>query len=78
MTRKMWSHRTLILIVTIGAAACIVALLSIGLTAQEPVASAALGQEWQCSRVAFVLTTCTKTEHVESAAAQLRKQANAR
>jgi len=74
MTHRPWSHKTLTLIAAFGAVACVVALLSIGLSAHEPVASAALGPEWQCSRVAYVLTTCTRTEHVESAAARLHKE----
>ena len=36
--------------------ACVVALLSVNLTSPT---SAALGADWQCSRFALVLTTCT-------------------
>jgi hypothetical protein len=71
MTHGPWSYKSLTLI---GAVACVVVLLSIGLTAHVPVASTALGPEWQCSRVAFVLTTCTRNEHVGSASARLRKE----
>jgi hypothetical protein len=74
MTHKLWSRKTLMLITAIGAAACVVALLSIGLTAHEPVTNTALGPEWQCNRLAFVLTTCSRTEHLESASARLRKE----
>jgi hypothetical protein len=74
MTSRLWSRKALTLITAIGTAACVVALLSIGLTAHEPVASAALGPEWQCSRIAFVLTTCTRTDPVESVSARLRKE----
>lgn len=74
MPPKLWSRKALMLITAISAAACVVALLSIGLTAQEPVASTALGPEWQCSRFAFVLTTCSRTEHLESTSARLRKE----
>ena len=65
MTPKLWSCKALMLITVIGATACVVALLSIGLTAHEPVTSTALGPEWQCSRFAFVLTTCSRAEHLE-------------
>ena len=74
MTPKLWSCKALMLITVIGATACVVALLSIGLTAHEPVTSTALGPEWQCSRFAFVLTTCSRAEHLESASARLRKE----
>jgi hypothetical protein len=74
MTHKPWSRKAMTLTAAIGAAASIVALLSIGLTAHEPVASAALGPEWQCNRLAFVLTSCTRIEPAESVSARLRKE----
>jgi hypothetical protein len=48
--------------------------LSVGLASPEPVASAALGPE-RCSRIAFVLTTCTRIEQAERAALRVRKEA---
>ena len=42
MTHKPWSRKALMLITAIGAAACVVALLSIGLTAHESITSTAL------------------------------------
>ena len=57
MIPKLWSRKALMLITVIGATACVVALLSIGLTAHVFITSTALGPEWQCSRFAFVLNT---------------------
>ncbi|MGY3445099.1 hypothetical protein [Bradyrhizobium sp. USDA 4473] len=37
--------------------ACMVVVLAI-IAAPRPVSSAALGSQWQCSKAAFVLTTC--------------------
>ncbi|MHC2334172.1 hypothetical protein [Bradyrhizobium sp. USDA 4454] len=37
--------------------ACVVVALTI-VAAPRPVSSAALGSDWQCSKAAFVLTTC--------------------
>jgi hypothetical protein len=33
----------------------------------EPAAGASLGTQWQCSRTAWILTSCTKAGHTESA-----------
>ena len=74
MIPKLWSRKALMLITVIGATACVVALLSIGLTAHESITSTVLGPEWQCSRFAFVLTTCSRAEHLELASARLRKE----
>jgi len=55
MISPTWTRKARKLVVVnllIGAAALL------GLAAHEPVSSAALGSEWQCSRAAFVLTTC--------------------
>lgn len=74
MSQAVLSRRVLRLIAAIGAAACVLALLSIGLSAPEPVDNTELGPEWQCGRFAFVLTTCTRIEHFESASVRLRKE----
>ncbi|MFB9265549.1 hypothetical protein ACFFWD_20740 [Bradyrhizobium erythrophlei] len=52
--------------------ACLVAFVSFGLASPEPVSSAALGPEWQCSRLAFVFTTCTRIGAAEPAAFRVR------
>lgn len=55
MISPTWARKARKLVIVnllIGAAALL------GLAAHEPVSSAALGSEWQCSRAAFVLTTC--------------------
>ncbi|MCC8974434.1 hypothetical protein [Bradyrhizobium brasilense] len=41
--------------------ACMVVVLAI-VAAPRPVSSAALGSEWQCSKTAFVLTTCRQAD----------------
>ncbi|HBY25649.1 MAG TPA: hypothetical protein DEH75_03700 [Bradyrhizobium sp.] len=42
-----------------------VAYVSLTLASPEQVSSAGLGPGWQCSRVAFVLTTCTRAGEAE-------------
>jgi len=39
----------------------------------EPAASAALGPDWQCSRLAFVFTTCSRARRSQAMAIRLAK-----
>jgi hypothetical protein len=50
------THKVAVLIAAWAMFACVAALLSVNLTSPT---SAALGADWQCSRFALVLTTCT-------------------
>jgi hypothetical protein len=50
------THKGAVLIAAYVMFACVAALLSVNLTSPT---SAALGADWQCSRFALVLTTCT-------------------
>ena len=60
MTRNWCTPRNLVFVATIVSLACIAAFVVIGVAYPEPVSSAALGPDWQCSRLAFVWTTCTR------------------
>jgi len=73
MTSHIWTRKGLMLSVAIVTLAAIAAALSIGLAYPEPVSSAALGPDWQCTRLAFVLTTCRRMVGAESASAGVRK-----
>jgi hypothetical protein len=71
MLHRLWTSKGIALA---GALAVAGTVLSVGLASPEPVASAALGPEWQCSRIAFVLTTCTRIEQAGRAAPRVRKE----
>ena len=51
------------------------ALLSIALASPEQISSAALGPEWQCTRTAFVWTSCSRISHIDSVVQSARKDA---
>jgi hypothetical protein len=59
-------------------AACVVvtllvamsAAVAMGLSYSEPVSSGALGPDWQCARLAFVFTSCTRVVRLKTAAAE--------
>ena len=74
MIHRLWTWKGIALVGALAAAGCVVTVLSVGLASPEPVASAALGPEWQCNRIAFVLTTCTRIAQAERAALRVRKQ----
>ncbi len=51
----------------------VVALLSINqMSPPNPNSSAALGVDWQCSRSAFVFTTCIPSRDIETASIRPR------
>ena len=75
MMSKLWSGKGAALAAAGAAGAVLVAYLSLTLASPEPVSSAALGPAWQCSRVAFVLTTCTRVSGAASRAIPARAKA---
>src|SRR5712664_497033 len=68
MARNWWTAKNLVFVVAIVSLACVAAVVAIGLVYPEPVSSAALGPDWQCSRLAFVWTTCTRLKQARAAA----------
>jgi len=60
MARNWWTAKNLVFVAAIVSLACVAAVFAVGLAHPEPVSSAALGPDWQCSRLAFVWTTCTR------------------
>ena len=74
MPRNGWTARNLFFFVAIVSLACVAAFVAIGLVYPEPVSSAALGPDWQCSRLAFVWTTCTRLKSTKLASARPAKE----
>ncbi|PAY05463.1 hypothetical protein CK489_29215 [Bradyrhizobium sp. UFLA03-84] len=65
MISKLWSGKGAALAAAGAAGAVLIAYGSLTLASPEQVSSAGLGPGWQCSRVAFVLTTCTRADEPE-------------
>ncbi len=59
MPHDWWTRKNLILAAAVIALAFIGCIV-IGVSYPEPAASAALGPDWHCSRLAFVFTTCSR------------------
>jgi hypothetical protein len=72
MISKLWSRKGAVLAAAVVISACLAALVSSGLPSPEPVSSAALGPDWECSRVAFLFTSCTRTAVAGNRAIRVR------
>jgi adenine-specific DNA methylase len=72
MLHTWWTRKNL----TLVAAVIVLALTGffmIGASDPEPAASAALGPEWQCSRLAFVFTSCSRVRDSRLTTVRLAK-----
>jgi len=77
MIPSLWTRKGVVLIAAAVMVACVAALLSINLGSPDPISSAALGADWQCSRVALVLTTCTPVRDAATSSIRVRKDSAA-
>jgi hypothetical protein len=68
-----WWTKSLVLAAAAIVLTCAFGLAAFGLSTPEPLASAALGPDWQCSRLVFVFTTCSRIKHSQSAAMRIAK-----
>ena len=74
MIGDSWTFKGLALIAAVALVGCIVAALAVGLAAPEPIPNAALGPDWQCTRFAFVFTSCSRVQPAASAPVRPRKE----
>ena len=58
-----------------SALASAIGVFATGVSYPEPVARATLGPDWQCSRLAFVFTTCSRAKHTEAMSVRVAKNA---
>ena len=69
-----WTGKQLALTAGVVSLVCVAALLvMIGLAYPDPIISGVLGPDWQCSRLAFVFTTCSRVPRAETVSARVRK-----
>jgi hypothetical protein len=72
MPHDWWTRKNL----TLFAAVLMLAFtgfIMLGVSHPEPAASAALGADWHCSRLAFVFTTCSRVRDSRLMAVQFAK-----
>lgn len=74
MTRYGWTPKNLVFVAAIVMLVCVAALVVAGFAFPDPVSNAALGPDWQCSRLAFVWTTCTRLKPTRAAAARVARE----
>lgn len=74
MFHNWWTPKSLVLALAIVVLACVAGALATAVVQPEPVSRAALGPDWQCSRVAFVWTTCRRMSHVRPPSVRLASE----
>ena len=73
MSPDWWTRKSLVLVAAAIVLTCAFGFAAFGLSTPEPVASAALGPDWHCSRLVFVFTSCSRIKHSRSTAVWLAK-----
>jgi adenine-specific DNA methylase len=72
MPHNWWTSRNFVLATAVVALA-LIGFIVTGVSYPEPAASAALGPDWHCSRLAFVFTTCSRIKNGQSMAVRVAK-----
>jgi hypothetical protein len=65
MTPAWLSRKQFALVIGFVSLVGAAAFLSTGSSRPETISSAGTGAEWQCTRVAGILTTCSKVRHTD-------------
>ena len=76
MTSSFRKSRRLAACVVVAMLVAVSAAVAMGLNYSEPVSSGALGPDWQCARLAFVFTSCTRVVRLKTAAVEESKTAS--
>ena len=69
-----WGTRKKLVVVATFALVCVTSLVAAGLVYPVSVPSAALGPDWQCSRLAFVFTICSRATHAGRAIVRVARE----
>jgi hypothetical protein len=77
MIHHPWTPKEIAVVAAVVTLAAVAAVLSIELAFPQPIPHAALGPDWQCSRLAFVFTTCTRIQRAVTARVPVRSEMEA-
>lgn len=72
MPHNWWTRKNLVLVAAVVVLA-FTGFIMIGVSHPEPAASAALGPDWHCSRLAFVFTSCSRVRDSQVTAVRFAK-----
>jgi hypothetical protein len=78
MPHNWWNRKQLVFALALVSFACVIALVAAGLAGPEPLQSAALGPHWQCSRLAFVFTICSRVSEAERTTVRVAREPECR
>jgi hypothetical protein len=74
MPHDWWTRKHLIFMLAFVSLACVIALVAAGLTFPEPLSGAQIGPDWQCSRLAFVFTVCSRVSQADHPIARVARE----
>ena len=74
MFHHLLTRKQIALAIAVVSLGCVAAVFAIGLVYPEPIQHADLGSDWQCSRIAFVWTTCSRVKHVASVSVRVARE----
>ena len=67
MPQNWWTRKSLVLTAAAVALASAIGVYATGVSYPEPVSRVTLGPDWECTRLAFLFTTCSRAKHTEAA-----------
>lgn len=73
MHQDWWTRRSIVLTAAAVALASAIGVYATGVSHPEPVARSTLGPDWECTRLAFVFTTCSRAKHTEATPVRVAK-----
>ncbi len=74
MPHDWWTRKHLVFMLAVVSLACVVAFVTAGLAFPQPFPAAEIGPDWQCSRLAFVFTICSRVSQVDHSLARAAKE----
>ena len=74
MPHNWWTRKHLVFMLALVSLACVFAFVAVGLIFPEPFPAAEIGPDWQCSRLAFVFTICSRVPQVDRALARAARE----
>jgi hypothetical protein len=78
MPHDWWTRKHFVFMLAFVSLACVVALVAAGLAYSEPFPGAEMGPDWQCSRLAFVFTVCSRVSQADRTLARAAKEPGCR
>ena len=74
MPHNWWTRKHIVFTLAFVSLACVIALVAAGLTFPGPLPGDQIGPDWQCSRLAFVFTICSRVTQADREIARVARE----